>query len=49
MGSRKDDFYINLLSLFDDKEGMFTDICHYSEEANKILADIVYEHILKDL
>lgn len=47
-GSRQDDFYVNLLSLFDEKENMFTDICHYSEEANKILADIVYEELLKD-
>lgn len=49
IGSRQDDFYINLLSIFDEKEGMFTDICHYSEEANSILADIVYEELLPEL
>lgn len=46
--SRKDDFYRNLLSLFDEKEGMFIDNCHYSEEANEILAEIVCEELLKD-
>lgn len=48
-GSRQDDFYMNLLSLFDDKEEMFTDICHYSEEANAILADIVYKELVRGL
>lgn len=48
-GSRQDDFYVNLLSLFDEKEEMFTDICHYSEEANKILADIVYQELLQGI
>ena len=47
--SRQDDFYINLLSLFDEKEGMFIDNCHYSENANGILAEIVYEKLIKDL
>lgn len=46
--ARNDDFYINLLSLFDEKEEMFTDICHYSEAANEILAEIVYQELLKD-
>lgn len=44
-----DDFYVNLLSLFDEREGMFTDICHYSEEANEILAEIVYKELLEDM
>lgn len=47
--SRQDDFYINLLSLFDEQEGMFIDNCHYSEKANELLAEIVYEKLLKDL
>lgn len=47
--SRQDDFYINLLSLFDNKEGMFIDNCHYSEEANMILANIVSQELLKYL
>lgn len=47
--ARQDDFYINLLSLFDEKEGMFIDHCHYSEEGNRILSEIVSREILKDL
>lgn len=47
--ARDDDFYVNLLSLFDEKEEMFTDICHYSEEANEILADIVCKDLQKNL
>lgn len=46
--SRHDDFYRNLLALFDDREGMFIDNCHYSEEANKILAEIVSSELLND-
>jgi len=48
-GARDDDFYVNLLSLFDEKDGMFTDICHYSEEANEILAEIVCKELLNDM
>ena len=47
--ARDDDFYMNLLSLFDEKEGMFTDICHYSEEANEMLAEIVCKKLLEDM
>lgn len=43
--SRSDDFYINLLDLFHHREGMFIDNCHYSDEANGIIADIVYRAI----
>ncbi|MDE7131970.1 MAG: SGNH/GDSL hydrolase family protein [Lachnospiraceae bacterium] len=41
------DFYTNLLSLFDEKEGMFIDYCHYTTQANEILADIVCNEIIK--
>lgn len=47
--SRQDDFYINLLTLFDEKEGMFIDNCHYSEEAGMILSEIVGNELLKGL
>lgn len=47
--AREDDFYVNLLSLFDEEEGMFIDHCHYSEKANTILAEIVSREVLKDI
>ena len=43
--SRSDDFYIDLLNLFHHREGMFIDNCHYSDEANGIIADIVYKAV----
>jgi hypothetical protein len=43
--SSSDDFYHNLISLFFHKEGMFIDFCHYSEEANEILADSIFQTI----
>lgn len=46
-GARHDDFYVNLLNLFDDKDEMFIDICHYSEEANDIIAKIVCGKLLE--
>ncbi len=48
-GAGQDDFYTNLLSLFDEEEGMFIDNCHYSEKAGSILAEIVSKELLKDL
>lgn len=47
--SRQDDFYVNLLSLFDDKEGMYIDNGHFSEVANDMLAEIVSQELLKEL
>jgi len=47
--SRWDDFYINLISLFDDEEGMFIDNCHFSEKGNEILSEIVSKKIIDDL
>lgn len=43
------DFYINLLSLFDDREEMFVDACHYSTKGNSILADVVCNILLNDI
>lgn len=45
----KDDFYINLLTLFDNKNGMYIDKAHYTQKANTILADIVYQDVVKIL
>lgn len=44
--SSQNDFYKNLMELFDHKDGMFIDACHYSEEGKAVLADIVYEDIV---
>lgn len=44
--SSHNDFYKNLMELFDYKDGMFIDACHYSEEGKAVLADIVYEDIV---
>ena len=44
--SSRNDFYKNLMELFDHKDGMFIDACHYSEEGKAVLADIVYEDIV---
>lgn len=46
--ARDDDFYENLLHLFDEKEEMFIDICHYSEKANCIIAEIVCRKLLEN-
>lgn len=44
--SSQNDFYKNLMELFDEKDGMFIDACHYSEKGKMILADIVYEDVV---
>ena len=44
--SSQNDFYNNLMELFDHKDDMFIDACHYSEEGKAVLADIVYEDII---
>ncbi len=41
--------YINLISLFEDKEGMYIDECHYSNAANEIIADIVVDELIKHI
>ena len=41
--------YINLISLFEDKEGMYIDECHYSNAANEIIADIVMDELIKHI
>lgn len=38
--------YINFMTLFEHQEGMFFDMCHYTNKANEIIASKVYETIL---
>lgn len=44
---QEDREYINLISLFEDKEGMYIDECHYSNAGNEIIADIVVDELIK--
>lgn len=44
--STQDDFYTNIISIFDAMDGMFIDACHYTEKANEMLADIVYGQLV---
>ena len=41
-----DDFYINLLNLFRHRDGKYIDFCHYSDEANSEIAEVVRSEIL---
>lgn len=41
--------YINLISLFEDREEMYIDECHYSNAANEIIADIVVDELIKHI
>lgn len=43
--SSDNDFYKNLVDIFDYEDGMFVDACHYTKQANAILADIVFKDI----
>ena len=43
------DDYINLMHLFENKEGMYTSVCHYTDKANEILADIVWKVIRPEI
>ena len=38
--------YINLMRLFEHKEGMFFDDCHYTDMANEVIANKIYEAII---
>ncbi|KAI4450852.1 hypothetical protein C823_005389 [Eubacterium plexicaudatum ASF492] len=44
-----DPFYINLLSMFEGKKQVYIDMCHYSTEANRLIAERVFETIERDL
>lgn len=41
--------YVNLLKLFWGDEDMYWDVCHYTEKANKVLADIVLQKIMPEI
>lgn len=41
--------YINLMRLFEHREGMFLDMCHYTDKAQAIIADKVYDTIVHKL
>lgn len=43
------DFYKNLIDIFDDGDGMYIDACHYTERAKEILADIVFDEMIRYL
>lgn len=38
--------YINLMHIFEHQNEMYFDMCHYTDRANEIIADKVYETIL---
>lgn len=44
-----DKFYINMLSLFEDRKEMYIDMYHYSTEANRLIAESVFEVIKPDM
>lgn len=45
----KEHFYYNLISLFEKNEKAYIDHCHYSTEANKIIAQHVFDVIIQDI
>lgn len=42
---QNDDFYINAVNILSGKNKMYIDVCHYTDEANEIIAAYVYEKI----
>jgi len=44
-----DKFYINMLSMFEDRKEMYIDMCHYSTEANRLIAESIFEVIKPDM
>lgn len=47
--ARSDDFYLNLLQIFENEENMYVDTVHYSEQANKIIAERIAYEVLQNL
>ncbi len=47
--SEREHIYTNLIDLFDNKENMYIDNCHYSNKANDIIANIVYDTLWTDI
>lgn len=47
--NRKGEEYIDLMRLFEHQDNMYLDVCHYTNKAHEILAEIVYGTILPEL
>lgn len=47
--TRDDDFYIDLHEMFWHREGMYVDLCHYSDAGNAEIARAVYDAIKESL
>ena len=43
------DFYLNLMTIFEMEEQMYVDAVHYSEKANQVIAKIVGDYIIEGL
>lgn len=41
--------YINLMHLFEQQDEMYFDVCHYTDMAHGIIADIVYKEIQSEI
>lgn len=41
-----DSIYINMVDLLDNEENMYIDNCHYSNQANRLIANFIYETII---
>ncbi len=48
-GVSDNEFYINLIDLFSEDEGMYIDNCHYTTEANKKIAETVCEYLMNSI
>lgn len=47
--AEKNKFYIDLVSMFEGREEMYIDSCHYSTEANRLIAECVFETVRRDI
>lgn len=43
----KNGVYVNMIDLLDKKENMYIDNAHYSNRANELIADYIYEFMIK--
>ncbi len=39
--------YVNAIDYLDKMSDMYIDNCHYSSKANKLIADLIYETMIK--
>ena len=49
IGSSSTDEYINLMRLFEHRDEMYFDVCHYTDKAHEILADQVLKTIMQEV